>query len=194
MVFPQPFTTASQAIVSYDFTDIENGIGINRYYAGATEDSTGITYILTDSNLPGARIDANNYATINGNAAEVDFDLTSFSVPKTVKGTMLVSFHMYSDGTNATCKVQLKKLSGAVETDVSSQITSTTETATKPMLLKVPLTETLFAAGDILRLSVDFNGTNIGQGIGIDPSGTSSSTATVTLNPFIIEVPFKLDL
>ena len=190
----QKFTTASQAVVSYPFTDIENGTGTNIYYAGSTIDSAGTTYILTTQTSIGAG-DNNNKAVLQGNEASHDFDLTPFTVPKTVTGTATISCTNYNASLSSSCTFRLKKWDGSSETNVSGVITSETNSVTKEILISMPLTKTVFAAGDILRLTIDFNGSNTGQGIGIDPSGQSTNTGgSLALQPFKITVPFKLDI
>ena len=191
------FTTASEAQAIYDYTDIADGTGVRVFFATATTDSASSQYILTKSTAPGGESGTGSSSTVavlSGNVAELDFDLTAFNKPTTVKGTAVSSFTIYSAGTNALCKLQLKKWDGTSETNISSQITTKIYTTSAEILLSLPLTETHFSEGDVLRLSIDFDGTNINQGVGIDPSGAVLGAGVSTLQPFSINVPFKLDI
>ncbi len=157
-----------RSITSYNYTDIANGLGVFIFYAALTEKSSGVGYILTQNTLPSAGI-----AMLRGAEAEHDFDLTAFNTSKTISGVATVSGTIYSVDGTPYCKFQLKKLSGTTETDISSQIQTQQLVAgtDEQILVELPLTKTVFKAGDILRLTIDFDGTNGNQGIGIDPAG-----------------------
>ena len=78
------FTTASQAIASYNFTDIESGLGYVDYYSMTTDLTSGVEYILSD------RIE---YSTListkrtGAGTSTLTFDSSVFNKPKTAKGS-----------------------------------------------------------------------------------------------------------
>ena len=47
-LYPQPYTTASPIVASFDFTDIASGTGFEEYLLMSTEDSAATNYILTE--------------------------------------------------------------------------------------------------------------------------------------------------
>jgi len=194
MTIPSTYRRSSAAIVSYNYVDIASGTGTQIFYAAPVIDSSGTTYILTQSTFPGAG-DINGKSVLEGNEPEHDFDLTAFSIPQTVKGVAVISCTNFNVNLSSSCKFRLKKWDGSSETNISAEITSATNTSTTELLIELPLTETQFKKGDVLRLTIDFGGTNISQGIGIDPSGQSTNTAgALVLQPFRIAIPFKIDL
>ena len=193
MVLPQPFTTANPVVATYGYTDIADGTNKQLFYASSAVTSAATTYFLTTQTTAGAK--SGTYgAILEGAIAEQNFDLTPFNTPRTVKGTAVFSGTIGIESLSGTVKAQIKHVRGATVTNISSQFTSPSISATSNILMLIPLTEKLFAEGDILRVSIDFNGTNIGQGFGIDPSGASKVNGTVALNPCIIEIPFKLEV
>ena len=193
----QKFTTASPVLINFNATDVANGLGTDIFYAAASESSTGNTYLLTSQTFPGGNTGVGDFgdaAVLAGAAiAELDFDLAPFNSPRTVKGTARCSFTIYAYAQVARCKLQLKKWDGSSETNISSQITTVNEAIGRNELIELPLTETLFAEGDVLRLSIDFDATNSSQGMGVDPSGAAEGPSSQTMNPFILSVQFKID-
>ena len=134
------FTTASQSVVTYNYTDVANGLGVSNFYAAPVADSTGSSYILTPDTFPGGKSgvgDLSTHPVLAGNVAELDFDLSAFNITQTVKGTATISCTMYRTSLTATCKFQLKKWDGTSETNISSQITSATESTTTTTITKV---------------------------------------------------------
>lgn len=185
------FTTASQAIVSYPYSNIESGLGIQTYYPAITATSAATDYILLDQVLPSAYPGA-----LVGGTAEVDFDLEGFKVSKTMKGTAVFSGDCAVTSNTLNVKVTLTKVDGvtAAETTVGAAVTSPALAGSGFVLLQLPLTETVFAVGDILRCSIDVGGINAAQRLGVDPSGQANNGLGYTMNPAKLNIPFKLDL
>ena len=171
MALPQPFTTAAPAIASYNYTDIVDGTGVAVYYGNVNEASS-ISYFLGTS--------AFTVATCYTSGATMD--LTPFATPRTVKGTAILSFYVNASS-GARGNVKLQKVDGvtAAVTDISSTIQSEARSALGSLCLKIPLTETLFAQGDILRLVYT-------------QTGSCSLTFNNPSYPLILNVPYKLDL
>ena len=194
-------------IVTYDYTDIATGTGIITYYAMGTETSAGEDFALTTTKTYANP--AGTKRTSAGTTTRV-FDLTPFSIQRRVKGTAVFSANVggyYEGAINATLTVQIKKYDGSTETDISSVITSQTMTTVNAVpfnefvTMKIPLTETVFHKGDLLRMEVKLI-TNGGTGdygftVGHDPMNQpfghiDPSTKGTTV--MAINMPFKLDI
>lgn len=216
MTIPPVFRKSSEAaIASYSFTDIAEGTGIVKYYGFVEEDSGGVDYYLSTQAVFSRDIDI----TATGGASasiDADFDLPPFNLPRTVKGTALVTFTFslvtgVGTGGTATATAKIRKWDGSSETDL---VTGTSQTITlggeesqkdlSVMSLVVP--ETLFKTGEILRLTMGVTwtrtaGANNGTVyLGTDPQNrdgtniapSTDSPATTTKLEFYC--PFKVDL
>lgn len=178
--FPIP---TERGVVSYDYTDIAAGVGIVTYYLSATANNAGTTYCLSDFALP-----------VGGGGGtmptvETDFDLNSFKIPRYVSGTAyLAGWLDYAAGDAFVWTAQLKKVSGGVETDISSLITSNSMNYDQEMSLAIPLTSTHFKIGDTLRLTTTKTAGGTGN-LKMDPTSLYS-----VLDPMKLYVPFKLEL
>ena len=195
--FPTPTETA---IASYDFTDIESGLGFVDFFAAKTDLAAGAEEILTDD----ATVYSGDISTNRTTAGTTSFtfDSSVFNLPKTVKGTAIFSCGIGGVNTaNITAvTAKLQKYDGTSATDLSSVITSSGFTASgtddKMMLLQLPLTETRIKKGEQLRLLVTFVlNNNISADIGHDPRGRSDgSIGTNAVTTMVIKIPFKIDI
>ena len=175
------FTTASQSVATYDFVDINEGTGTVLYYLTIQATSGGATYALKRDILSSGGVQA-NMALTHGNTYNVDI---LFNTPKTVTGTATISAELEKAGNNMNMTITFKKVSAAT-TSISSAIVSPTGDADGYIFnVPVPLTETVFAAGDTLRVTITPSG--VGSKIWADPSASTGL-------PFKVLVPFKLDL
>ena len=163
------FTTASQAIASYDYTDIADGLGYQIYYAFPLEKNG--TYFLSPTFMENEGILP---------LVETDYDLSPFNIAQTVKGTAYLETYTPTGAGAAVITARLYRVRGVTETAVSSAITSISQAEFGHIILEIPLTETDFAAGDFLRLTLT-NAKNV--------QITSDST-----NPCKLHIPFRLDL
>jgi hypothetical protein len=191
--YPQPYTTASPILVSYDFTDISNGTGYETYYLIESQDSVGKDHHLTPTQ------DYSNNAFIEQAGAgtkDYDYDLTEFIIPKTINGIVIISIAGVGlAGTvNATFTIELYRYDGSSETQIGSTITYTVGLTTSGNMLyfRMPVTNELIPAGEQLRLRVSFaNATGQTVRYGIDPVGRTSGNFITTTSK--IHVPYKLD-
>ena len=180
------------SIASYNYTDIADGTGVRTFYLCVTRDSSATDYILTQN-----RIYSNSvYVTAN---FEDDFDLTAFNLPMTVKGTAVVNMMYYVNNVNNNyIEVQVRKYNGSAETNVSSTVQSANisgATTTGVATMKIPLTQTSFKRGDILRLHVKVNTTGGTFLMGTDPlSRADPATPAFTITNSFINLPFRIDL
>lgn len=172
------FTTASQAVVSYNYTDIADGTGVQIFFANASKNNTGNIYFLNQTQDDTSRITLN---TLNG--TNTNFDLTPFNLPRRVTGTAYILATIYNNSGTTTFTFQINKYDGTTETTIGTAVSEGVTVGISPrtVLLPVVLTDTNFEQGDILRLSIKANSVN----------GNIDIKAS---NPFRLSIPFNLDI
>lgn len=190
------FTTVSQQLVNYDWTDLFAGVGYIVFYAGqATATAAAVTSFLTRRTLDGY---PNKSSTTSATPLDLDFDIT-FEKEVTIRGDALINYTQISGaaGSTATAAIKVYHVNGATETEIGSITGPTRSAVTTREMLVVPLTEKHFAIGEKLRLNITFTivGANAGT-LYFDPSsGISESDdlgRTVQTN-LIMETPFKIE-
>ena len=203
------FSTASPVLASFDFTDIANGVGFESYYCFVSETNTGEALGLTPQIIRSAINQIDLTLATSPNTIFKDFDLSQFNIPRTIKGTAIITGSLTWDRSDANQRgfltVGLYKWDGSTETLLASDRTieygNLDQDDNYLLLLDVP--ETVFATGEILRLKftatvTGTTGTPSSFSIGTDPTdrdgGTlkpaSEDVTTVTR----VDTPFKLDL
>ena len=191
MVMPQPFTTASQALVNYDATDVSNGTGYEDYYLIESAVTGTTNYHLTPNQ------DLSNSVTINVSAgsSDQDFDLTPFVIPKTINGDVRISIPIFTDSGDSVTTAYLYRWDGSAETQIGSSVTMTKVGNPTTMLYMImPIENELIPAGETLRLRLVMAYAGGGTGRwGIDPAGRSHASLTITTTSKL-SVPYKLDL
>lgn len=177
------FTTAQQSITTYDYSDIEEGTGVTVFYGTKSEDQSTATWQLTTQTIEPAGLTA-AAQRLPTTAGATSFDLTAFNTPKTARGTALLSGWINTSTGAGSVKATIQKVSGVVVSAVSSEIRSYNSNAAgdTQFLIEIPITETVFAAGDILRLKLESVGNN--ASLHIDATGSF---------PLRFHMPFKLD-
>ena len=216
------FTTASPAIISYNYTDIIDGAGVIIFKAFSTNESGTEDYHISASSIKSntqytaTLINSSTFST----AANLDFDTSPFNSARTVKGTayFIIPLGYVQGGSSAgimRCTITINHFDGTTETSIGSAIseeadldTSTDNHISKKVIVKVVLTERLFAEGDILRVNILAEGKyeihTTGTGyycLGHDPAGRITQETT-NINPFedyddpVMEmhIPFKIDI
>lgn len=166
------FNTPSQAIASYNYTDVADGTGGITLYGKLSETNVGDECFL--STISQAAADSGvNHHTFN-------LDLTPFNIPRTAMGTAELFFVARGTGDNSSYSARIYHYDGSTETPISSR-KYTTNVSDDPyeLLLRFSLTEKLFRKGDILRLKM-YTGY-----MGIHLSSDK---------PLILNMSFKLDL
>lgn len=164
--FPIP---AESAIASYNWTDIANGTGYATFYGSLFSASNILTPTLY--NVPNMGLAAGTYAT---------FDATPFNSPRTAKGYAYINAYRLGGAGNTTFTAKVSKISGAVTTDISSEVSSSATGNDAWFLIRLLLTETVFKRGDILRVSIK--------------SGDATNFGISTTYPCLINIPFKIEL
>ena len=210
--FPLP---SESAVASYDYYDIAEGTGMKMFYLVSVHGD----YILTENPIYAETVEYNTgeseLTTDFTKIMDVDYDLSSFNFPKTVKGTAVCSFSFFGfkSGTAVTTTkitVRVRKWDGVTETEIGNATTgdllSTAAKIYKTTSLIIPLTETNFKIGDILRVTVEGWGkeaaadSTLEIGIGQDPMNRDatrlipSTDDPVSTTVTKIWIPFKIDL
>jgi len=173
---PNKFKTVSPVLANFDFTDIANGTFIQTYYGLVTNQTTPEFFLSSQMDYGKEVRDETNDPT--------EYDLTAFTIPQTVKGVGSINFHgEMSGGGSTTYLARLYHVDGvsSVATAITASIESISNSADIQILLRLPITEKLFQAGDILRLTLDSSNNDGGFDI--------SAAKPIKLN-----IPFKLDL
>ena len=198
------------ALANYDYNDIAEGTGIVTFYGYTTQLSGGsVEYHLSENTPPSQTITTQISAAAFA-SGWYDFDLTAFNLPRTMKGTAYLSAGLGAHNANVVyIQAQIKKYDGSTETDVTSELesppfTGATGAATegKNILLEMPVTETHFKKGDILRLTVKLNKQTGASPevveLGHDPSDRDGAkllpASTTHTSQLRLYCPFKLDL
>jgi hypothetical protein len=164
--FPIP---GESAIASYDWTDVANGLGYATFYGSLFSAS----HILTPTlfNVPNISLAAGTY---------VAFDATPFNSPRTAKGYAYINAHRLGGVGNTTFTAKVSKISGAVTTDISSEVNSSATGNDAWFLIRLLLTETVFKKGDIIRVSIK--------------AADNTNFGISTTFPCLINIPFKIEL
>lgn len=216
MAFDAPFPQQpATSIVSYDFVDISDGTGVEIYYLATCQEGGGtgvaptFNHILTRQAIEvgsGVGATAPKWSYISS-STKPSFELI-FNVTKVAKGKAYFNF------TYTTSSTSSADLTGTAtiyknSTSIGSQtfrINGTSQVVT--VNLEIELTETIFRAGDTLKLVVEDSGTNPyafiyhdplnrdsgggdlsgGGGLGTQPAVTASTNPTSSK----INLPFKI--
>ena len=174
------FTTASPAVITYDWTDAATDTGYKTYYCSYTIDSSGARYILTPNIVEGAYTGFGSGFQPNF----TDFDLTPFPRTVTIRGTAIISGQINDTGTNGSVTGEIFHYDGTTETSIGAQATSTAHSGDVMFNLTYDIPEKVFAEGDILRITLYV--TN-GARISIDPSESHPTGIAVTK----VTIPYK---
>ena len=179
MPIPRIYRKTAEAIASYNWTDIAEGTGVVTLYGTQTKISGSTTYKLVQDALP------STIAAYKGDDTTLTFDLTAFNTPKTVKGTAMFSVGVGGDtGVDNHVSVQIFHVRGATATAISSDLATSSHdfgasSGEYLVLIPIPLTQTNFKEGDILRMVVKFiNDAGTDGEIGVDPIGRGSTWIT----------------
>jgi len=200
------YQTQKTALANYDYTDIEEGTGVQVYYGAALKTNAATTYNLSSNKDYSALISTVKSAA---GTTTLNFDSTVLNSPKIVRGTAYYSSSLYQEdatGDNVYLKVQLQKVDGASNvTDISSEIQSNVFSGSVKhgsILIPMPLTQTPLQKGDLIRLVVKMIkvGATGDCELTHDPMErdgtylTSSTTAPEITTKLTVAIPFDLDL
>ena len=216
------FTTASQQLVNFNFTDVIQGTGFIVYNLFNTNEEGTVNYGLTTRTIrPDEKDGQITIATTGGNTPlqkdlDLDFDLV-FNIPQTIKGkwffTGLAAGAHSGIGTHTTFYIiKIRKWDGTTETEIDSAQSQTYSVGTsgvleEDMAVQGDITSSVhFNKGDTLRVTVETwsdstNGTGA-YGILHNPPDTDISeawegivgTQTLENTKSSVFIPFQLDL
>ncbi len=187
----QKFTTASPVLANYSTSDILSGTGVQTFYLMDTEDSVGVDYKLTTT----TSIMSRSGQTTMAGGTDLDFDLTPFNIPQTIKGVALVNIYIRTNtpGTHQLT-VRIRKWDGTTETtivSVTTDVISAGQNLAFCFPIAVPRTD--FAQGDVLRLTIETAATSGSGQWYHDPISRDFTTTGLPTNSFI-NIPFELNL
>jgi len=198
MPFPTPFNSQSSEIISYDYSDIAEGAGIQQFYGA--RDETG-TFFLSSNQVYSNLIES----TVNGAVKSCVFETGEFNAPKTIFGTAMITFCSKTLGATGAIRTQasinLYRVSGGVDTllgAASGALIAGSDVDTTHVFRLPITTRTAIKKGDKIKLNAFFSSTDAGcsMSIGHDPmnrNGTnitpSSDEVTTQLKTY---VPFEL--
>lgn len=222
MTMPQFFSNEREKILAnYNWIDIATGTGVIVYYGYNTINDTTYTYNLSEkivfSHSTNSEIGSIPTQDLNMlNRGELDFDLSTFNMPQTIKGTAFLNLGFgVSNNDNAGSSVymiaKIKKWDGTTETTLATSQTQTITTASGATgqaraSMQLSLTETHFKKGETLRLTIEswgkFNSlqtASSGATIHITHSpenqdGGLFTVAGIKTTQLKLNIPFKINL
>ena len=215
-------SSGGNALASYDYYDIDEGVGYVVYYGAKGTDEYLVVKNPIYSNVIVSEVRINDLAAAT-KKLDIDFDIT-FNLPKIVKGKAFVTF---SQGANVFTSgkiqyiyeiVRIRKWDGATETEIANNQGDTIQTPagtgawmttpkTKTECIEVDVPQTHFKKGETLRITMELWAQNDGvadgwAGFGHDPKDRDEDSTEMT-HPLIanayttimeIHIPFKLAL
>ena len=223
MGLPRTYRTSGEApLISFSWIDWVAATGVVRFYGARQGNLAGTTYNLSQqTNFSDSKNETGwegiDISWVQGATTsyvkhlDLDFDLSAFQSPVTIRGTANIQQGFYWEedaGTEVVKMVYvLKKVSEGVETDIgtgtSTEYNISTDDEYGVLNITIALTETDFKIGDILRLTVEAWSKDAGGGtanatnyIGIDPKdrvGTKiDPSAQNSTTQLICDVPFRV--
>ena len=218
MAINQTFPLPPSPVVTYSFTDIAEGTGVQIFYAFTSESSTGVDqHLTTQSDVYSAIVETRivtGSVSVAEKVIDMDFDLSPFNLSQDIEGTGLI-LNTISAGTSSGQTdtnffiYKLRKWDGSTETEIASVQSPSVSTAGSVVneLVTIPFTipRTHFSKGDVLRLTCEgwtastSTDTTI-IAFGHDPrnrDGTNISPSTddpATITQLILHIPFRIDI
>lgn len=208
------YQSAGSVIATYDNYDFAEGTGIVNFRGFKYDVSGSTVYGLSNQDNYSYSVETSTATadTTPAKRLDLDFDLTEFESPKTIKGTAIVSVPLGVDGNTAGGSTtgfiiaKIRKWDGTTETEIASG-TSTTEAvnsgtinAVKTIKVDIPITS--FKVGDTLRLTIEGWGKHPSGfegyiAVGHDPQNRDGTYITPTTNPVTTKLnfycPFRLE-
>lgn len=210
---PQVIPRGTQtSVASYDYTDIASGLGFVTYYPCATLSGTGtLAYFLVTTTDVRPDQDAGGASTTNSTVSSlsINFDTSTFNLPRTAKGTAFVNFAVRNpdaDVTNCKFSAQLKKVAsdGTTLTNLSSAVErnygsggggALGATTTQQIFFSLALTQTQIKVGEKLRLTIILTLDDASDNIVMyhDPAGRDLSIGALYSTQAKVHMPFRVD-
>lgn len=181
MGFPRVYRKSGEsATISYDFYDLAEGTGIKKIYGYATTTVSGITYKLGTNIVYADTIETKSSKITNDAGSgyqtvlDLDFDLSSFNLPRTIKGTatinLCVNFEPLTNIAGAYIYAKIRKWDGSSETEIASAQSGLEAPGASDQehiyCLPIIVPKTHFKKGETLRLSIIATGIALTSGNG----------------------------
>jgi len=177
-----------QNLVSFDYVDFANGIGLSNFYLTVSKTSGSTIYSLYGFAIPSA----DNYLTSN---TDYTFSTSIFNLPKYIVGTAV--FMLSARTTNSThVKFKIQKWDGTTATDLSDDIewnyTPVGTVYNNNHLLEIPIIyPQTIKKGEQIRLVCDYIAGSEFR-ITADPTGALDWGDVDTASRILF--PFKIDI
>ena len=207
------FPPGREPLINVDWTTFADNTGFILFDCYTTDEVTQsfnlIRGVEADTLTSSLGATGKTSAAFSGNTDEIvldlDFDLSAFNRPQTVKGTAILKVGVFNNSTTNGDLIfiiaKLRKFDGSTETEigsVQSRDVSITSSATveEGLNLTMSLTTTSFKVGDILRLTIEGWGENMSGNtmtISFNPRDTAVGSFTAGNTRLPIAVPFKIE-
>ena len=164
--FPVP---QSSAIASYDFTDIEEGVGHVEFYLSTDKDTGGTDYLITRYAFYSYDVVVSQTFTAQANY-DWTFDAAVLNMPRIIYGTAIFNFNTSIERgagpemSSGTWKILLYKWDGSTATQIGStwesETVSTTGAEVRTMIsAKITCPVTKLKKGENVRIVIRFTST-----------------------------------
>lgn len=202
MVVPVVYRKAPPFSFSFDWVDTVAGCGYKRYYCACSILSTGRTYFLTPNVLDSSKeYTATGRFTefTTGSPADLDFDIEFKKAARVGGGDAYFNCGVEICSTCTTAVVvTLNHVRGAVETSIGTAQSGSSAggggTRYLRECIKIAITETAFAVGDILRITVyATNSSASSSNLHHDPT-SNVIIGTDIRTDMVIDIPFKMTI
>lgn len=200
--FPGIFPPAKEQLVNFNFADTSNQTGFVKYKGFIAENNVGKQYKLIRSDQSSgftgstsessASIDVTTLTKVH----DLDFDLSIFQLPQTLKGDAIFRGRAGHSGLNTGNMqifliVQLRKWDGSTETDIVSEqtrtTTSTSASATNDFEVVITIPQTSFKRGETLRMTVE-----VWSLASTDTTTITSLETDASASELLILIPYRL--
>ncbi len=152
------FLPRGELIETFDFSDIATGLGFEVFWGTPSVDTGGTDYNLLSFQITSGDGDVNTSQSGVGTTT-INFDTSTFNLPRTAKGTAYVSCGAQATVTLATSiKAQIAVVdSGGTPRTISSEFECPQVigiVGIRTQLLALPLTQTTIKKGEKLRMII----------------------------------------
>lgn len=212
----QRFQHQSSVLANYSYTDVAEGTGVTDYKGFKSWISGSAVYALTTSD-PYSNYHPNLSATENGidtvssvvDATDtlklgLNFDVSAFNLPQVIRGTAIINVPI-SIQNDIKAHLEIHIQNATTSTTIASAesgLVSGTGATIYPGILCIPIVipETVFQAGEVLRVRIEgwgiINGATAGiMALAHDPQARASDMF-VAGNTTVLHcyIPFKIDV
>jgi len=199
------YRKSPDSIATYDFIDLDEGVGFVTYYGFDQATSGAVSYALGRSQVFSQNIELSGAsAAAWNNIKDVDFDI-QFNMPKVVKGSVRLNIPYHQAGGGSPTSyvfANIIKYDGSTETLMGSVCSKNFQAGSTPTIInmKVDVNETVFTPSDTLRVNLVLQAQSdpaSTHAIYHDPKSRNGWNATVGTNigstAFSVQIPFILE-